>query len=189
MSHRSTIQLTRAALIAAMYIVLTAMPPFNTISYMQVQFRPGEALVLLPFVLDEAVAGIAIGCLIANLFSPFGLIDLVIGTGVTLLAALFTRMLRKTGKPWLAALPPICLNALIVPAYISALTLPEAGTLQLGRNMTASLHFVVTHLSLGIYLPVALSVLAGEAAVVIFVGLPVLALARRVIARSLKEVS
>jgi uncharacterized membrane protein len=187
-SLHSTAQLTRAALIAAMYIVLTTIPPFNAITYGAVQFRLGEALVLLPFLLDEAVVGVVVGCLVANMFSPFGLIDLVVGTSVTLAAALLTRQLRKTGKLWLAALPPIILNALIVPVYISALTLPEAASLQLGHSLPASLRFVVTHLSLKIYLPVALSVLAGEAAVVVLVGLPVLALVRRN-TRSVKEVS
>ncbi len=179
MSRGSTTRLTRAALIAAMYVVLTMVPPFNSISYGAVQFRLGEALILLPFVLDEAVVGVVTGCLIANMFSPFGLIDLVVGTSVTLAAALLTRQLRKTGQLWLAALPPIILNALIVPIYISALTLPEAANRQATHSLTASLRFVIAHLSLKVYVPVALSVLAGEAAVVILVGLPVLALVRR----------
>lgn len=186
MSHHSTSQITRAAFIAAMYIVLTTIPPFNAISYGAVQFRLGEALVLLPFLLDEAVIGVVAGCLVANMFSPFGLIDLVVGTGVTLAAALLTRRLRRTGHLWLAALPPIVLNALIVPAYISVLTLPEAAGLQLGHGLMTSLRFVMTHLSLGVYAPVALSVFAGETAVVILIGMPVLALVRRT-TRSIKE--
>lgn len=188
MSHRSTTQLTRAALIAAMYIVVTTIPPFNAISYGAIQFRLGEALVLLPFLMDEAVVGVVVGCLIANMFSPFGLIDLIVGTGVTLAAALLTRKLRRTGKLWLAALPPIVLNAAIIPVYVSALTLPEASSLQLGQSLTASIRFVATHVTLGVYVPVALTVLAGEAAVVILVGLPVLALVRRNM-HSLKEAS
>ena len=86
----TTGQLARAALVAALYIVLTILPPFNAISYGAVQFRLGEALTLLPFILDEAVVGLTVGCLVANLFSPFGLIDLVVGTSVTLMAALLT---------------------------------------------------------------------------------------------------
>ncbi|MHB8071990.1 MAG: QueT transporter family protein [Candidatus Cryosericum sp.] len=187
-NHRSTAQLTRAALIAAMYIVLTTVPPFNAISYGAVQFRLGEALVLLPFLMDEAIVGVVAGCLVANMFSPFGLIDLIIGTGVTLVAALLTRQLRRAKRLWLATLPPIILNALIVPVYISALTLPEAASLPPGQGLMASLRFVAAHVSLGVYVPVALSVLAGEAAVVVFIGLPVLALVRRN-TRSGKEIS
>jgi len=176
MNRHSTVQITRAALIAAMYIVFTMVPPFNAISYGVVQFRLGEALVLLPFLLDEAVVGVVVGCLVANLFSPFGLIDVVIGTGVTALAALLTRRLRRTGKLWLAAIPPIVLNALIVSAYVSTLTLPGAENLPLTHSLTASLRFILAHFSWGVYTPVALSILAGEAAVVILLGLPVLVL-------------
>lgn len=187
MKRFTTPQLTRAALIAAMYIVFTMFPPFNTISYGMVQFRLGEALVLLPFLLDEAVLGIGVGCLVANLFSPFGLIDVVIGTSVTVLAALWSRQLRTTGKPWLAAIPPITLNALIIPIYISTLTLPQAADLHLKLSLGAAVRFALEHFSWNIYLPVALWVLIGEAAVVILLGLPVLALVRHV-ASPVKEV-
>lgn len=179
MSRYSTTQITRAALIAAMYIIFTMIPPFSAISYGAVQFRLGEALVLLPFLLDEAVAGVAVGCLVANLFSPFGLIDVVIGTGVTTLAALLTRHMRRTGKLWLSAIPPIVLNALIVPVYVSTLALPGAESLPLAHSLTAGLRFVLAHFSWGIYTPVAFSILAGEAAVVILLGIPVLVLVRR----------
>lgn len=176
MSRHSIAQITRAALIAAMYIVFTMVPPFNAISYGAVQFRLGEALVLLPFLLDEAVVGVAVGCLVANLFSPFGLIDVVIGTGVTALAAVLTRRLRSTGKPWLAAMPPIVLNALIVPAYVSTLTLPGAQDLPLAHSLMSGLRFVLANVSWGVYMPVALSILAGETAVVVLLGLPLLVL-------------
>jgi uncharacterized membrane protein len=187
MNRHSTVQITRAALIAAMYIVFTMVPPFNAISYGVVQFRLGEALVLLPFLFDEAVVGVCVGCLVANLFSPFGLIDVIIGTGVTALAALLTRRLRRTGKLWAAAVPPIVLNALIVSAYVSTLTLPGATGLHLKHSLTAGLRFIVAHFSWGVYVPVALSILAGEAAVVILLGIPLLALVRRTI-RPAKEV-
>jgi len=179
MNRHSTVQMSRAALIAAMYIVFTMVPPFSAISYGAVQFRLGEALVLLPFLLDEAVIGVVVGCLVANLFSPFGLIDVIVGTSVTALAALLTRHLRRTGRLWLAAIPPIVLNAFIVPAYVSTLTLPGAENLPLTHSFTAGLRFIVMHFSWGVYMPVALSILAGEAAVVILLGLPVLALVRR----------
>ena len=187
MNRHSTVQITRAALIAAMYIVFTMVPPFSAISYGAVQFRLGEALVLLPFLLDEAVVGVAVGCLVANLFSPFGLIDVVIGTGVTVLAALLTRRLRRTGSLCLAAIPPIVLNALIVSAYVSTLTMPAAENLPLKHSLTAGLRFILANFSWRVYVPVALSILAGEAAVVILLGLPLLAIIRHNI-RPVKEV-
>jgi len=178
MNRHSTTQITRAALIAAMYIVFTMVPPFNAISYGAVQFRLGEALVLLPFLLDEAVVGVVVGCLVTNLFSPFGLIDVIIGTGVTAVAAVLTRRMRGTGKLWLATVPPIVLNALIVPAYVSTLTLPGARDLPLTHSLTAGLRFILTHFSWGVYAPVVLTILAGEAAVVLLLGIPVLVLVR-----------
>ncbi|MCX6063206.1 MAG: QueT transporter family protein [Caldiserica bacterium] len=187
MNHHSTVQITRAALIAALYMVFTMVPPFSAISFGAVQFRLGEALVLLPFLLDEAVLGVVVGCLVANLFSPFGLIDVVIGTSVTALAALLTRRLRSTGRLWLAALPPILLNGLVVPVYVATLTLPGAASLSLSHNLSASLRFILTHFSWGVYLPIALSIIAGEAAVVILLGLPVLVLVRHNI-HPIKEV-
>lgn len=164
-----------------MYIVFTMLPPFNAISYGAIQFRLGESLVLLPFLLDEAVIGVVAGCLIANLSSPFGLVDVVVGTTVTALAAILTRRLRTTGKPWLAAIPPIALNVLIIPMYVSTLALPGATDLDLKFSLGEAVRFVLAHFSWKVYLPVALSVLTGEAAVVIILGLPVLALIRRAI--------
>jgi len=136
-------------------------------------------LTLLPFILDEAVVGLTVGCLVANLFSPFGLIDLIVGTSVTLAAALLTRSLRRTGKPWLGTLPPIILNAAVIPLYVSVLMLPEAMHLELRHGLIGGLFFVAKHLSAKIYAPVAVSVLAGESAVVLLAGLPVLAIVRR----------
>jgi hypothetical protein len=62
--------------------------------------------------------------------------------------------------------------------YVSTLTLPGAQDLPLAHSLAAGLRFILTHFSWGVYVPVAISVLAGEAAVVILLGLPVLVLAR-----------
>lgn len=183
MNRRTTGQLSRAAIIAALYILLTMAPPFNAIGYGPVQFRLGEALVLLPFILDEAVLGIVVGCLVANLFSPFGLIDVICGTAVTAVAALLTRRLRRTRRPWLSVIPPILLNGLVVSLYVAILSAPEAVALPPGSSLGATLQFVVQHVSWKLYVPVAISVLAGEAAVTIILGLPVLALASRAVLR------
>ncbi len=184
---RTTVQLTRTALIAALYVVFSLLPPFNAITYGAIQFRLGEALVVLPFVLDEAVPGVILGCLITNLFSPFGLIDIIIGTSVTAAAAVLTHLLRRTHQPWAAALPPIVLNATIIPAYVSTLTLPAAGHLELRQHLFGGLAFVFAHLSWGVYAPVALSILLGETTVVLAVGLPVLGLVTRVLHKAKEE--
>lgn len=111
-SRMNTRSLCMTAIIAALYAALTL--GFQAISYGAVQFRIAEAMTLLPALFPEAVPGLAIGCLVSNLFSPLGttLYDVVFGTLATLLAALFTRRIRA--GIWLRALSPVVCNAVIV---------------------------------------------------------------------------
>ena len=89
----STRSITRAAMIAALYCVLTLL--FQPISYGPVQFRVSEALTLLPVFTADAVPGLFIGCLLANLLGGALWYDVVFGALATLLAALCTRRLRS----------------------------------------------------------------------------------------------
>ena len=73
---------TQVALVAAIYVVLTVTPPLNAISYGAYQFRVSEMLVFLAFYNRKYIAGITLGCMIANLYS-FGLIDVVVGGSQT----------------------------------------------------------------------------------------------------------
>lgn len=104
--------LCMAAIIAALYAALTL--GFQAISYGAVQFRVSEAMTLLPVLFPEAVPGLAVGCLISNLFNPMGatIYDVVFGTLATLLAALLTHRIK--GSIWLRALPPVLCNAVII---------------------------------------------------------------------------
>jgi len=106
-----------AAVIAALYAALTL--GFQAISYGPVQFRVSEALTLLPVVFPEAVPGLAVGCLISNLFNPMGatVYDVVFGTLATLLAAVLTQRIK--GSIWLRALPPVLCNAVIIGLVIT----------------------------------------------------------------------
>ena len=106
-----------SAVIAALYAALTL--GFQAISYGPVQFRVSEALTLLPAVFPEAVPGLAVGCLISNLFNPMGatVYDVVFGTLATLLAAVLTRRIK--GSIWLRALPPVLCNAVIIGLVIT----------------------------------------------------------------------
>lgn len=107
--HRlSTKQLTFTALLAAVYALLTVSLPIPQFSGVQIRFA--EALTVLPFLLPAAAPGLVVGCFIANLFSPFPL-DMVFGTLATLLACLLT---ARMPSRWLAPLPPVLCNALIV---------------------------------------------------------------------------
>ena len=110
----NTRTLVRAALIAALYTVLTLL--LQPLSYGEVQIRFSEALTLLPILLPEAVPALAVGCLLANILGGCTIFDIVFGTLATLLAALFTRRLRN--RFWLAALMPVLFNGVIVGAVV-----------------------------------------------------------------------
>ena len=69
-----------------------------------IQCRFSEALCVLPFFLPETAWGLGVGCLIANLLSPYGVLDIVVGSAATLLAALLTARCQKT---CLSPLPPV----------------------------------------------------------------------------------
>ena len=102
--------LARSAMIAAIYVVLTLL--FAPISFGAIQFRVAEALTLLPILTVDAVPGLFIGCLLANLLGGGVWFDVVLGSIATLLAALCTYRTRKS--PWLAAIFPTIFNGLIV---------------------------------------------------------------------------
>lgn len=107
--------MARAGIIAAAYVAITF--AFAPISYGQVQIRLAEALTLLPMLFPEAIAGLFIGCLLANLMGPFGAVDIIFGSLTTLLAAYVTYRFRYTP---IAYLSPIVLNAFGVSLYLYA---------------------------------------------------------------------
>ena len=99
-----TRQLTCAAIVGAAYAVLSIFGSIFGITYGPIQCRFSEALCVLPFLLPETAWGLGVGCLIANLLSPYGILDVVVGSAATLLAALLT---ARCKKKWLAPLPPV----------------------------------------------------------------------------------
>lgn len=106
----------RTGLIAALYAVLTiALYP---ISYGPVQLRISEVMTLLPLFFVEAIPGLILGCLIANIFSGV-VMDMVFGTLATALASVATFFIGKAIKhkamPFIAAIPPVLFNAFILP--------------------------------------------------------------------------
>lgn len=108
--------IAQAAIIAALYAALTiVLAPF---SFGVFQVRVSEMLTVLPFLTSAAIPGLFLGCAIANLFSPAGIIDVVFGSLFTLIAAILTYLLGKTKKPILAPLPPVVINAFGVSLYL-----------------------------------------------------------------------
>lgn len=106
----STRSLCLSAVIAALYAALTLLLP--AISYGELQCRVSEALTVLPMLFPQAVPGLFIGCLVANLLSPVGIVDIIFGSLATLIAAVGTWKLRK--YPLLAAACPVLANGIIV---------------------------------------------------------------------------
>ena len=118
----NTRRLTLAALIAAVYTAATLFLPIP--QYGGMQFRVAEAMTLLPFLFPEAIPCLTVGCFLANLLgSPF-VLDWIFGTLATLLAALWTRRMPNV---YLAALPPVVCNAVIVGAEIAWFTVQDGG--------------------------------------------------------------
>ena len=117
-----TRRLALAGLIAAVYAAATLLLPIP--QYGGVQFRVAEAMTVLPFLFPEAIPGLAVGCFLANLLgSPF-VLDWIFGTLATLLAALWSRRMPNV---YLAALPPVVCNAVIVGAEIAWFTVQDGG--------------------------------------------------------------
>lgn len=155
--NKKIFNLALAGILAALYLVLTL--PFAQFAFGIVQFRLAETLTVLPVLTPAAIPGVFIGCLFSNLFNPqnLGLIDILGGSLTTLLAAFLT---YKIGGPFrrytlsgsrlgmssdfdrqldrrqklnlfLALLPPVILNGLVVGTYLPFLLTPDQASLTL----------------------------------------------------------
>ena len=111
MKNKSTMFLVQAAAIGAIYVVLTLL--FAPLSYGEVQVRFSEALTILPYFTPAAIPGLFVGCILANLLGGSIPVDIIFGSIATLIGAVFTYKLR--GNKWLAPVPPILANMIIVP--------------------------------------------------------------------------
>ncbi len=109
--------LANAAIVAALYVVLTLVSAMFGLSSGVIQVRLSEALTVLPAFTPAAIPGVFIGCLISNLVTGGLPWDVVFGSLATLLGAVGTYLLRKQTR-WLAPLPPILANVLIIPAVL-----------------------------------------------------------------------
>ena len=160
MKPLSVRRLTFAALIAAIYAVVTILTA--SFAYGPIQFRIAEALCILPFFMPFTTWGLVVGCVLANLISPAGLLDVVFGSLATLGCCLCIAAIGKgwNGKSWgkcvLSCLMPAIWNAVIVGALL-ALTAGE------GTGARMALFFLY-----------AAEVAAGELAVLFILGLPLM---------------
>lgn len=128
MKNSKTLFIAQAAVIAALYVVLTMLANSLGLANYAVQLRFSEALTILPFFTPAAIPGLFLGCLISNLLTGAIIWDVVFGSLATLLGAVGTWLLRPRKQPsqpsqlrwpsqlcWLTPLPPIIANTLSVP--------------------------------------------------------------------------
>jgi len=108
----TTRELTLAALVAALYTVMGYFGDVFGMTFGQVQIRFAEALTVLPFLFPATGPGLVVGCFLTNLLSPYGPLDLILGTLATAIGAFFT---ARVPKWWLAPLPPVLANLVILP--------------------------------------------------------------------------
>lgn len=117
MKNKSSLYVTRGALIAALYVALTYASAIFGLSSGVVQFRLSEMLCILPIFMPEAIVGLTVGCFIANLITDAVIWDLIFGTLATLIGAIGARLLRNLPQKliWIATIPTVISNAIIVP--------------------------------------------------------------------------
>ncbi len=113
---KKTKSITQAAIIAALYVVLTFVANAMGLASGAIQIRLSEALTILPYFTPAAIPGLFVGCLLSNILVGGVIWDIIFGSLATLIGALGTYALRKF--KWLAPLPPILSNTIIVPLVL-----------------------------------------------------------------------
>ena len=160
MSNLNIRKIAFAGVIAALYAALTmALAP---ISFGSIQFRISEVLCILPFFFPFSVWGLFVGCIAANLISPYFL-DVILGPIASLLAALCTMRIgmlsrERTSMKVLACFPPVIFNAVIIGAMIAGIMVSD------GDVDTFLPAFVICGLQVGF----------GQLVVLYAIGLPLM---------------
>ena len=126
MKNKGILFMTQAAMIAAIYVVITVL--FAPFGFGEIQVRIAEALTVLPYFTPAAIPGLFIGCFIGNVIGGAILPDIIFGSLATLVGACFSYLLRKQNK-FLTPVPPIIANTIIIPfvlryAYSRPLPIP-----------------------------------------------------------------
>lgn len=157
MNNRSnhTLNITKAAVIAALYVIFTFISSLFGLSGGVIQLRLSEMLTILPAFTPCAIPGLFIGCVLSNLLTGCAPWDVVFGSLATLLGAVGTYYLKKKLFPvkaafcgesatdhhpaesagcsfashkWLLTLPPILANTIVVP-FVLAYVYGAEGTI------------------------------------------------------------
>ncbi|MGL5245375.1 MAG: QueT transporter family protein [Sarcina sp.] len=139
-----------SGLIAALYATLTlALAP---LSYGNIQFRISEILVLLAAINSEYIIGLTLGCFLANMLGPNGMVDVVIGTLATFLSVqaiyLTTKFIKNKHALIIASLWPTIINGIMIGIML---------------NIVAKMPLFLTMIEVGL----------GEFVVITIIGVPV----------------
>jgi uncharacterized membrane protein len=130
----TTLMLCRAGVIAALYVALTVVfGPFafgSVTTFGIFEIRPSEALTILPLFFVEAIPGLYVGCMLANLASAYSVFDIFLGSLATLIAAALTygagRLIKNNLlKVIVGGFFPIICNAFIIPAVMILAGTPD----------------------------------------------------------------
>lgn len=116
MKNKKTIYLTQAAMIAALYVVLTMIANAFGLASGAIQIRLSEMLSVLPYFTSAAIPGLFLGCLLSNVLTGCCLLDIVIGSLATLIGAVGAYLVRK--YKWLVPFPNIISNTVLVPLVL-----------------------------------------------------------------------
>jgi uncharacterized membrane protein len=114
----TTKRIVRAGLIGGLYVALSLV--VFPVASGAIQFRPSEALTLLPLLFPEAIPALFVGCALINLITGCAIFDIIFGSVITLVAAVLTYLIgklikQKTAKVLLGGIFPVLLNALFLP--------------------------------------------------------------------------
>lgn len=117
-TRKTTLYITRGALIAAAYTCLAYVS--SPLQFSFFQFRIAEALCILPIFFPEAIPALFIGCILSNYLSGCVIFDIIFGSLATLIGAVGARLLSKLPKKlmWISTIPTILANTFIVPFVI-----------------------------------------------------------------------
>lgn len=117
MNTKRTAFITKAALIAALYVALTGVSAMLSLDKGVIQVRLSEALTVLPIFTPAAIPGLFIGCVLSSFLFGAIPLDIVFGSLATLIGAIGTYYIGKISK-YLAPIPPIVSNVVIIPLVL-----------------------------------------------------------------------
>lgn len=144
MKKTNTRLITMGAAIAALYVVLTLIANAFGLANYAIQVRFSEALTILPYFTPVAIPGLFAGCIISNILTGAMPLDVIFGSLATLIGAIGTNILKKKFPKikWLAPLPPIIANTIVVPCVSLCLQIRRINTLFHADSRNRRSHFM-----------------------------------------------